>query len=98
MVTFVWTGRTGAEFTSLTTTMKELVALRGGTPSSVTTTVMVLVLGPCASVGVHVIAPDAGLMVIPGGWEFRLKVSTLAGMSESLAEAEAERVVSSLMV
>src|SRR4051812_27475560 len=88
MVTSGWTGSTGAMFTSLTVTMKEFVALKEGEPLSVTTTVIVLVLGPWASVGVQVIAPEAGLMDIPEGGESRLKVRLLAGMSESVAEAE----------
>jgi hypothetical protein len=71
-VRFVCAGSTGAELTSLTTTLKELVALSKGEPSSVTTTVTVFVLGPSASVGVQLIAPDEGLIVIPAGCEIRL--------------------------
>src|SRR5258708_23813041 len=41
-------------FTSLTTTVKLLVALKAGVPLSVTTVVITLVPGPCASVGVQV--------------------------------------------
>ena len=66
MVRSVCAGRIGALFTSLTVTVKLLVALKGGVPLSVTTVLTVLVLGPCASVGVHVITP-AVLMAAPGG-------------------------------
>src|SRR5207245_10438348 len=44
--------KTGALFTSLTMPWKPLVSLSGGVPLSVTRTVVTLVLGPCASVGV----------------------------------------------
>ena len=47
IVRFVCAGKTGGTFISLTTTLKLLVALSGGTPLSVTTLVIVLVLGPC---------------------------------------------------
>jgi hypothetical protein len=50
-------GNTGGLFTSLTTTVNTFVALRFDDPSSVTIVVNVLVLGPCASVGVQVITP-----------------------------------------
>ena len=52
----------GALFTSLTTTVKVLVALRFGEPLSVTTVVKVLVLGPWASVGVQVMTPLAEMV------------------------------------
>src|ERR1051325_100387 len=39
-------GSTGAEFTSLTTTVNVFVALSGGAPSSVTRTITMFVLGP----------------------------------------------------
>src|SRR5262245_14810627 len=51
---------TGALFTSLTVTVKLLVSLRLGTPLSVTRTVIVLVLGPCASLGVQLNRPVLG--------------------------------------
>src|SRR5207248_1088809 len=63
----VWlagTLNTGATFTSRTVTVKLLVALIAASPLSVTTTVIVFVLGPCASLGVQVIAPLPGLIVI----------------------------------
>src|SRR5262245_63516531 len=56
-VWFATTASTGAIFTSLTVTVKLLVSLRLGMPLSVTRTVIVLVLGPSASVGAHVNAP-----------------------------------------
>src|SRR5438874_1534063 len=56
--------KVGALFTSLTTTVKELVALSGGEPLSVTVVVKVLVLGPCASVGVQVITPSAEMLAL----------------------------------
>ena len=56
----VWSacaGRTGAVFTSFTTTLKLLVALSGGWALSVTTVVRLFVPGPSASVGVQGIMP-----------------------------------------
>src|SRR5712675_2270373 len=56
----VWsltTDSTGALLASLTVTAKLLVALIGGTPSSVTTVVIVYRPGPCASLGVQRITP-----------------------------------------
>src|SRR6266481_9941277 len=99
IVRLVCNGNTGGKLlTSLTVTVKELVALMGGEPSSVTTTVIVLTLGPCASLGVQLIAPVAGLIIMPPGGESRLKVSVFAGMSGSVAEAETLSVVNSSMV
>src|SRR5712664_568223 len=97
-VRFNWPGKEGGLLTSLTVTVKVFVALRGGEPLSVTTTVIVLVLGPWASVGVQLIKPLAGLMVIPIGGDKRLKVRMFAGRSGSVAEADTERVVNSSMV
>src|SRR5438552_1934537 len=57
IVWFAGTVSTGALFTSRTATVKLLVALRGGAPLSVTRTVIRLVLGPCASVGVQLSTP-----------------------------------------
>src|SRR6478736_1619768 len=87
----------GAALTSFTVTVKDFESLRFGEPLSVTTTVMLFVLGPCASLGVHEIAPVLGLIVIPAGGERRLKVNVLVGTSESVAEAETFNVVSSLI-
>src|SRR5436190_1853583 len=78
--------------------MNEFVALSGGEPLSITTTVIVLVLGPCASVGVQVIAPEAVLMLMPEGGASRLKLRAFVGTSESVADAETFRLVSSSSV
>ena len=59
--------QTGGEFTSLTTMVKLWVALRLGVPLSLTLTVMRLVLGPWASVGVQVKTPEVGSSRIPVG-------------------------------
>src|SRR5262245_1247749 len=95
-VWFATAASAGAIFTSLTITVKVRVSLSGGTPSSVTCTVNVLVLGPCASVGVQVNRPVVGLMLAPAGGETRLNVSVLAGMSGSLARIGVVSVLSSL--
>src|SRR5437867_11963704 len=81
----VWsagTVSTGALFTSRTTTVKLLVALRGGAPLSVTRTVIKLVLGPCASVGVQLSTPELASRRTPVGAETRPKLSVLAGRSD----------------
>src|SRR6267143_7170053 len=62
MVRLVCVGKTGGLFTSLTTTLKLLVALNW---PSVTTVVIVLVPGPCDSSGVQLMTPL--VMVIPAG-------------------------------
>src|SRR2546422_1169191 len=75
----------GAEFTSLTMIERVCVALIGGAPLSVTTTLMAFVLGPCASVGVQEKTPPL-LMLAPGGTlPAKLKVSVWLGRSESVA-------------
>src|SRR5436190_10953 len=76
---------TGALFTSFTTTVKLRVSLRLGVPLSVTCTLIVFVLGPCASVGVQLNTPLSGLMLAPAGGLTRLNVSDLVGTSESVA-------------
>src|SRR5436190_1405149 len=86
---------TGAWFTSLTKTVKLLVALRAGTPLSVTFTVIRLVLGPWASLGVQVSTPLLGSRFTPVGAETRLKVNTFAGKSESVAVCVTVSVLSS---
>src|SRR5206468_4001495 len=85
---------TGALFTSLTATVKLLVSLNGGEPSSVTTTVTRLVLGRWASVGVQVSTPLLGSKLMPSGADCRLKVSLLAGRSESVAKLVTTSVAS----
>src|SRR4051794_2541008 len=68
-------GKTGALFTSFTTTKKVLVSLKGGEPPSVTRTVIMFVLGPWASVGVHVKMPLVAFTLAPeGAAGSRLKV------------------------
>ena len=58
---------TGALLLSVTVTMIVSKALRAGEPLSATRTVMELVLGPWASVGVQVKRPEFGLMEAPVG-------------------------------
>src|SRR5204863_321004 len=97
----VWsagTASTGALFTSRTTTVKLLVALRGGAPLSVTRTVIKLVLGPGASVGVQVSRLVLASRRTPVGAETRPKLSVLAGRSASLAVLVTTRALSSLIV
>src|SRR2546421_11670737 len=67
-------------------------------PLSVTLTLTMFVLGPCASVGVQLIAPVAGLMVMPAGELARAKVKLLAGRSASVAVAFTLSDVCSLIV
>src|SRR5436853_330516 len=64
----VWTGKTGREFTSVTATVKVLVAFNGGEPLSVATVMKMLVPGPCASAGVHVITPLVSICAPGGGF------------------------------
>src|SRR5881396_1786772 len=97
----VWSGgtvRTGTPFTSLTTTVKLLVALSAGVPLSVTLTVIVFVLGPWVSVGVHVSTPVVGLTLTPDGPLTNAKVSVLAGRSPSLAVFVTTSALNSLIV
>src|SRR5438067_6149762 len=76
----------GARFTSFTTIVTTWVALRGGTPLSVTITRTALVFGPWASLGVQVKTPLPASMFAPAGaLESRLNVSPCAGRSESVA-------------
>src|SRR4051812_9171120 len=75
----------GAEFVSFTTTVKVCVALRLGVPSSNTRTTIVFVAGPCASVGVHVNAPETGSRLVRSGAETMAKVRLLGGISASEA-------------
>jgi len=66
IVRFDWIGKEGAEFTSVTVTVKLLVALNGGTPLSVTTVVRTFVPGPWLSLGIQEIIPFAS-MLAPAG-------------------------------
>src|SRR5206468_834098 len=81
----VVTFSTGALFASVTTTVKLLVSLSFPTRRSSDLTVIRLVLGPWASVGVHVSTPLLGFKFTPAGADTRLKVNVLAGRSASLA-------------
>src|SRR5437773_3901920 len=86
---------TGALFASVTTTVKLLVSLDLGTPLSVTFTVIRLVLGPWASVGVQLSTPLLGSRFTPLGADTKLKVNALAGRSASLAVFVTVSVLSS---
>src|SRR5204863_174172 len=78
----------GAEFTSLTVTVNVSTALSAGLPLSVTRTVIGVLAGPCASVGVQLKAPVEAPIVAPAGAPASSeKVSVFAGTSESVAEA-----------
>ena len=91
--------RTGALFTSFTTTVKLFVSLKLGTPLSVARTVITFVPGPCVSLGVQVNWPVLGLMLAPvGAPGSRLYVIVLAGTSASVAEALKVNGVPSLIV
>src|SRR3989442_1020452 len=79
-------------------TWNVFVTLKFGVPLSVTLRLTRFVLGPCASLGVQLIAPVAGLMVIPVGALTNAKVSVLAGISTSVADALTLNVVCSAMV
>src|SRR5439155_6797708 len=70
----------GGLFTSLTTTVKLRVSLNGVEPSSVTRTVMRLVLGPCASVGVQVTTPVSGCRLTAVAAATNLDRRALAGI------------------
>ncbi len=89
---------TGAMLTSLTVTVISSSSHRTGSPLSQTLTVKVNSPGPCASVGVQVNAPVAGLMLAPSGAPTRLKVRVLAGKSASVAVAVKLSAVSSATV
>src|SRR5665213_1258256 len=97
MLTLAGSVNTGAVLTSLTTTVNDLVLLKLGEPLSVTFTVTVLVLGPCASVGVQVMLPLAATLK-PLGPETSANVNVFAGISESLAVAVTFKAVNSLIV
>src|SRR5438046_10462435 len=98
MVWSVGTVSTGELFASVTTTVKLLVSLDCGAPLSVTRTVIRLVLGPWASVGVQVSTPLLGFRFTPAGADTRLEIKVLAGRSSSLALLVSVRVRSSVLV
>src|SRR5580765_5715993 len=66
---------------SFATTVNAFEALRLGEPLSVTTTVIVFVMGPVGPDGVQVNWPLVALIAEPGGALVRLKVSCCVGMS-----------------
>src|SRR5437762_3561376 len=94
----VGTFNTGALLTSPTMTVKLLVALRAGTPLSVTFTVIRLVLGPWDSVGVQLSTPLLELRVIPGGGESRLKACVFVRLSTPVPSLVSTKVLSSSIV
>src|SRR5262245_9290436 len=98
MVWLAIAANTGALFTSVVTTVKLLVSLKGGAPLSVTRTMITFVLGPCASVGAHVKTPVTGLMAAPAGGLSRLRVSASAEPSGSVALIITLNTVPSLTV
>jgi hypothetical protein len=83
---------------SVTVTVKLCVALRLGVPLSETRNVMVFVLGPCASVGVHVSTPLAGSRFTPLGADTNAKVKVWAGTSLSVAVLVTVNIASSASV
>src|SRR2546426_796977 len=87
----------GGVFTSVTITRKLLVTLMVGEPLVKGRRVAVLVLGPCASVGVQAMAPPEET-VRPVGPDTSAKVRALAGRSESVAVAVTLSAVCSAMV
>src|SRR5262245_41126532 len=78
--------------------VKLFVSLRLGEPLSLTRTITLFVLGPCASVGVQVNTPLVALILAPGGALTKLNESVLAGLSGSVAEAVSVSVAPSLIV
>src|ERR1041384_6855142 len=88
----------GAEFTSLTMMVNRWVALKLGLPLSNTRTRILLLLGPCASVGVQLKMPVAESTVAPLGAETIAYVRMFAGKSTSVALLVKVIGVSSLMV
>src|ERR1044072_8401260 len=78
---------TGAEFTSFTWMLIDLVSLSAGLPLSVTLTVNVYSPGPCASAGVQVKTPVLTSMLAPVGGVTSENASVCAGRSASVAVA-----------
>src|SRR5207244_10377725 len=91
----VGTVSTGALFASVTTIVKLLVSLDLGSSLSFRFTLIRLVLGPCASVGVQLSTPLLGSRFTPLGADTKLKVNALAGRSASLAVFVTVSVLSS---
>src|SRR5262249_1267150 len=97
VIVTLWIIKGGGGITGSTRTRNELVALKGGEPSSTTRVVIVLVLGLWVSFGTQVIMPFASIAA-PLGALSRLYVSVFAGMSGSVAVLVTVRVVSLVMV
>ena len=79
-------------------TLKLAEAWPAGIPLSVTRTVMTLVVGPCASLGVHVNTPALVIDAPVGMAPCRAKVSCCVGKSPSLADAVKVTVCPSVTV
>src|ERR1017187_2710416 len=88
-------GNDGATFTSLTTTVNELVSLKLGVPLSVTTVVIVFVAGLCVWAAVQVMTPLVSMFAPVGGDKSR-KESVSGGRSKSTAGLVPARHVNSL--
>src|ERR1700751_2655505 len=82
--TFVTAVNTGGLFVSSTVTVKLLLALKGGTPLSVTTTVTGKLEQPVASPGVQLNTPLAVIVIPAGALAPRLKMSALLSGSVAL--------------
>src|ERR1044072_3969664 len=76
---------TGAEFTSFTWMLIDLVSLSAGLPLSVTLTVNVYSPGPCASAGVQGKTPVLKSMLAPVGGVTSENARVCAGRSASVA-------------
>src|SRR5947209_4800127 len=96
----VWSGcagRIGALLTSVTTIVKVFVALKGGEPSSVTTVVNRLVLGPWACEGMQGMSRLAEIVALAGPTS-KVYVNVFAGRSESVAVLVTTNPVNSAIV
>src|SRR5512145_3278441 len=82
-----------------TNTVNVRAALKGGTPLSVTRTVIALVLGVCCAVGIHVNKPLPAPIVAPEGMlPSRLNDSVCGGDSASVADAVKLKVCPSVTI
>ena len=80
----------------MTVTENVLVSLNAGEPLSVTRTVMLVIIGPCASVGVHEKIPLEAPMLAPLGAPGS-RENDRAFPSESVADAVKDKRVPSLI-
>src|SRR5690349_4847099 len=91
--------RAGGLLLGITITVNACVALRGGTPLSVTRTVMVFVVRASTTSGIQVKRPLTGLMfAATGAPASRLNVSTFVGMSGSVARFVTINVIATATV